>query len=1310
MAVTLTQFTGITGTGTLSKAFTSAVNVGDLIVVAITNNVGQTTVPSDGVNTYTQLNTSSITPFQSLFYAIATTAATLTISCASLSFATMGIASFNAGGGTFSLDGSAVTNTGTSTAPSCGSTGNAGDLVVGTIAWRTSASTLTSTFSIAYNQAAAAGVNDGGGTIYQIGATGATNLGGTLSASQFWTAAAQAFRVTGGGGSSAALASSPAGDALASSITVKTTGTLAHTAAADAFAAGTANAAAAALSHVTANDVLGAVAGPAAPMVFNLTGDASLVELFDDQCTLAINSDGSGGAPSSGGTCGYIGGLKGLANAVANVSGTAITGLTLNRTYNGNTRASFVSNGTNALSIGGGAATITGLTDSGCLGSSTCSILIAVKQTGTWGSFLSKCTSGTTVARLNFAPGFASYQSSPANLYAELGLNNTAFDNRFHTYGYGWDFTTQQMQHSYFDGCGTFGGNGALTAADTTHPVMICGEWSGTAVTDGVTGEVFFIAFYSRLLEPWEWKSADDQLRTMYGLPLAHTGTPAFIVLDADSLHSIGGPANGSYPDGLNQMLGLPSLASNNISTFPYSGFSSGAFFNCGWGGKTVSQMNTFAGVTTDPLFEYLATTYPSIPLIYTMAGITNDLVTGSTVVQACEAVIANCLGRKAVAANNGHAIAGTVIVDLLDRSTISVPEKQQVNQFLYSTYPAYASAILNRSTHPYTANIFTDYCSLNGDLQADHVHYILPYPAVYSLAALANVIRGVIATVATLPTATAISLTDAVSSMNSSSAWNTPGNRLTPMWLMANGTYTGAVTLQSQISGSNVTDDVWSSPDPRFAAGTNGACTVTFGGTADGVLVILKAGAETANRSVVVTPAGLSSSTRSIKMFSLAATQLFLTGPVTGTSPMTFPFAPGVAATPLQFHVRLIPSQGTNDTGNLTGGTLPVTAATTNGTVAWNSSGTAVSTFSTSMSEDWFTWTPTTNASTTISVSASGLTQNPSVFPAIVPYSNTTPTITITQPPLVTGHNNMYPVWATVISVQGLTSGSLQVTMIDAAGGTLLPNASPTFTPLVINAPVYIAKPVSVGTHAITFTNTGSLTNPSTFNITVAAFPYALTGTTPINAGTPDTLTITPGATIGADLVTLSGGGAGAGLVNPDNLFAGSSSAETATYTQGTPGTYTVTATSAFGVAITGSPFSVTVSTPSGSSTFAHTAAGDTLAASVTSVGGTDTAVLAHSASGDIFAALTHLGTSLVLPAHGDVFASSVGFQSIAILSALPAGDIFSAFANSAGSSATATIATFCSSDLFVGLTGIQSGPTPFGATDPDLATLVNL
>lgn len=200
MSASLTQFTGVAGSGTLSKAFASPVAVGDLIVISITNNSTQTTVPTDGVNTYTPLNTSIITPFETLFYAIAATAAVLTIQCASLTFATMGLADFNPGGGSFSLDGSAVTNTGTSSNPSCGSTGNAGDLIVGVVGWRTAASTLSSAFPLAFNQVDVAGTNIGGGTIYQIGASGATNLSGTLSASQFWSSAAQAFSLSGGGG------------------------------------------------------------------------------------------------------------------------------------------------------------------------------------------------------------------------------------------------------------------------------------------------------------------------------------------------------------------------------------------------------------------------------------------------------------------------------------------------------------------------------------------------------------------------------------------------------------------------------------------------------------------------------------------------------------------------------------------------------------------------------------------------------------------------------------------------------------------------------------------------------------------------------------------------------------------------------------------------------------------------------------------------------------------------------------------------------------------------------------------------------
>ena len=93
----------------------------------------------------------------------------------------------------------------------------------------------------------------------------------------------------------------------------------------------------------------------------------------------------------------------------------------------------------------------------------------------------------------------------------------------------------------------------------------------------------------------------------------------------------------------------------------------------------------------------------------------------------------------------------------------------------------------------------------------------------------------------------------------------------------------------------------------------------------------------------------------------------------------------------------------------------------------------------------------------------------------------------------------------------------------------------------------------------------------------TVSAVGYTLSGPTAGFVGDTYTYTVTPAASV-ADTVTLSDS-SGGGQFSPTSLtFSGSSTAQTFTYTPGSKGTKSISATSAMGGAVGGSPVSLVV------------------------------------------------------------------------------------------------------------------------------------
>ena len=150
-----------------------------------------------------------------------------------------------------------------------------------------------------------------------------------------------------------------------------------------------------------------------------------------------------------------------------------------------------------------------------------------------------------------------------------------------------------------------------------------------------------------------------------------------------------------------------------------------------------------------------------------------------------------------------------------------------------------------------------------------------------------------------------------------------------------------------------------------------------------------------------------------------------------------------------------------------------------------------------------------------------------------------------------------------------------------------------------------------------------------------VLAVGYTLTGPTSGLVGDAYTYSVTPAATV-TDSITLSDSGGGGTFIPTSLTFSGTNAAETFTYTPGSAGIKSLSATSALGGVVTGSPFSLTavsigyvVNGPTAgfinnSITYTVTPAGAT----------TDTITLSDSSGGGTFSptSLTFAGTSAPL------------------------------------------------------------------------------
>lgn len=214
-------------------------------------------------------------------------------------------------------------------------------------------------------------------------------------------------------------------------------------------------------------------------------------------------------------------------------------------------------------------------------------------------------------------------------------------------------------------------------------------------------------------------------------------------------------------------------------------------------------------------------------------------------------------------------------------------------------------------------------------------------------------------------------------------------------------------------------------------------------------------------------------------------------------------------------------------------------------------------------------------------------------------------------------------------------------VTLSDSgAGGSFSPSATVTFTSSsAAQHPTY--TPSATGTKTITATSTaGGVVSGSPLSITVSgALSYTLSGAFSGFDGVPITLTITPSG-VATDTVTLSDSSGGGSFSPSATLtFSSSSAAQHPTYTPGSTGTKSVTATSTAGDTVSGSPLSITVAARGYVVTGVTTGfVGNAIAYTVTPSGATtDTVTFSDSSGGGSFSptSLTWSDTSNAQTVH---------------------------------------------------------------------------
>jgi hypothetical protein len=191
-------------------------------------------------------------------------------------------------------------------------------------------------------------------------------------------------------------------------------------------------------------------------------------------------------------------------------------------------------------------------------------------------------------------------------------------------------------------------------------------------------------------------------------------------------------------------------------------------------------------------------------------------------------------------------------------------------------------------------------------------------------------------------------------------------------------------------------------------------------------------------------------------------------------------------------------------------------------------------------------------------------------------------------------------------------------VTLSDGgAGGTFSPSATATFAASAATQhPTY--TPSAAGAKTITATSAaGGVVSGSPISLSVSAISYTLSGASSGFDGVPITLTVTPSG-IATDTITLSDGGSGLFLPSATLTFSGSSSPQSPTYTPGSTGTKSVTATSAAGGAVAGSPLSISVTARGYTVTGASTGfVGNSITYTVTPSGTTTDTMTFSDASG---------------------------------------------------------------------------------------------
>lgn len=902
-------------------------------------------------------------------------------------------------------------------------------------------------------------------------------------------------------------------------------------------------------------------------MSFNPFTDAALIERFsvNGGGALAKNADGTGGVPTlTNDNVGSMVGAKGAYFAAANINGTAsVAPKLIAGAYSGGTGGtlnSLLFNGsTSVLGVGvfggtAGAATLAGLADATTgLNSGSWTFLVMYRVTATWNALFAKTVVGGA-GRISMFPG----QAQRTGLFTSNYLSNFV-DNRVHVASFGWDATRGVLKSS-IDGCSSYGLFGSVTAVDTTNPMTIGGEWTGTASNLCLGGEILEVLPFNRFLLPHEIYQSACSLADYYGLPRYDAGTDVNVLIDSNSLLGIN-----TYFDSYSQAFGKPAPGAWS-STTPRAAI--GATHSTSWGSKTTRDMITY-GADIDQLMlaTYAANGKPIVLYAWEW---TNDLSGG--VALSIQDMSSYCLYRRAFAAANGVPLK-IFCPSLRDRSAATIPiaSKLAFQLKMKQDAPKFCDATLDFGTHPLTSPYEGDGWGMVRWVNSDNVHYNeFDISCSFAVAGMQGA-RALFPAVATSATSFQALNLASTETGGTHGQRNVQGQQGLPLLLVpVGGNYTGTASVR--ITGGTGSD-TWVSNEPDFtcAAGSD-TFTMAWSGDDRGKLVFPKFGPGTGLRTVTMTIPGMAGSpfTRTITMNATAATLLFLEGPSeAGTQSAGVPSKP--------FRIRA-GSAGNAQAGISSGAhTLTVNFVAGAGTVTWGSSGGA---FSSSLSDDTFTVTPSTSGTITINVSDSGgLTTSGNSS-----WSTTAATeaITLTAAAVTTGqpaHRNSY---AIVVTCPNIPAGNtVQVTFADSLGATFQPSNVVTLSPTRQSAAVLLqgspGSPLATGTHSISVTNNAALGNPAATTIAVAAVSFtAAADHTSVNPGDVVTVTVTPSTTIMSDAVSIT---SASGTIGIGDVWLNSSAAQTITYSSPAAGTHALALASPYGTTIAPSSINVIVS-----------------------------------------------------------------------------------------------------------------------------------